>query len=231
MTLTEMDTYLQLLLAETSTSSDFASQAQRWDMINEGILVFQMETKIIRPVTPYSSVTLDTGVSGYNLASDFLAITEGVFLYDASGNYKKEINPEEGGYKQFILNNSSNGEPGKYVVFGIAKASDTAVATQQIKFDPPPSAEFDDFVARVYYAKQPLVLDAGGEISDIPVQFHRGPVCIAAQLFKERDQEFDQAKYFQSKADYWMKRAKRESYGWDRRITSWRYSEGQYVDR
>ncbi len=232
MTLTEMDNYLQLLLAETSSSSDFASQAQRWDMINEGCLIFAMETKIVRPATPYQTIPISgSGVSSYSLESTFLAITEGVFLHDLGGALVRELDAEEGGYKQFILNASSNAEPAKYTILGMAKVSDTTVPYQRIHIDPPPSGTYTLYSIRVYYAKQPLVLDAGSEISDIPVQFHRGPVCIAAALYKERDQEFDQAKYFWSKADYWMKRAKRESFGWDRRITSWRYAEGQYVDR
>jgi hypothetical protein len=226
-----MKAYLELLLAETSTSSDALSPAQQTDIINEGCLIFAMETNIVRAATPYKEITLNTGDAGYDLDSTFLDVVEGVFLYTAAGVYVRELDPVDGGYKTFITNNSSAGQPCEYTVMGITKASDTASPVERIVVDPPPSATYDEYLLRVYHAKQPLVLSGATDVSDIPIPYHRGPICLAAAIAKERDQEFDQAKYYQSKADYWIKRAKRNQFRRDRTLTGWKFAEGQYVNR
>jgi len=231
MTLDEMDDYFELLLAETSASSDFVSTAQKYDLINEGCLVFQEATHIVRPATPYQSVTLATGTAGYDLSSNFLAVMEGVFLFNASSEYQKEILPQSGGYREFILNDSDNGEPASYVIMGMTKAADTSAPVSKIIIDPPPSSTFNNYIARVYYASIPLTLDETTDVSDIPVHFHRAPVIIAVALYKERDQEFDQAKYYWDKANSWINRAKRDLYSRDKSVTGWRWAKGQYADR
>ncbi len=231
MTLLEMQTYFQALLAETTTSSDFVASAIMTDFINEGCLIFAQETKIVRAATLYQSVTLSTGISAYALDAVFLTIKEGVFLFDASGNYIKEISPKEGGFREFIVADSDSGEPTNYAIAGITKAALTSSPQLNINFNPPPSATYDNYIARVYYAKQPITLSGATDVSDIPIQYHRGSVCIGVALFKEIDQEFDQAKYFWTKADYWIKRAKKDLYAWDKTLVGWRFAEGQYVDR
>ncbi len=229
MTLLEMQAYFQVLLAEKTTSSDFIESSEMTDLINEGGLIFGIETKIVRPT--YQELTLATGVSANALSATFLAVTEGVFLYSAAGVYKHEIKPLEEGYKKAITNASSNGEPQFYSIRGFTKATAAASPQLNLNLEPPPSASFNGYLARVFYAKIPLTLSGATDVSDIPVQFHRGPVCLAVSLFKERDQEFDQAGYFRKKAQYWIDKATSEQYRWDRTPKGFRFAKGQYVKR
>lgn len=229
MTLTEMNAYFELLLAETSTSSDFVTSAQQTDLINEGCEIFALETKIIKPA--YQSITLVTGDGNYDLNSDFLAVAEGVFLYNASAVYQSEFTTLDEGFKEIITNASSAGQPSQYAIRGYTKASASASPVLNILIDPPPSATFNDYVVRVYYAAKPLALSAVTDVSNIPTQFHRGPVCLAVALYKERDQELEQAGYFRKRAQWWISKANSEQYRWDRTIKGWRFARGQYVKR
>ncbi len=229
MTLAEMKTYFETLLAETSTSSDFVTSSEETDLINEGCLIFGMETKIVKPT--YQQITLATNDKDYDLESTFLVVAEGVFLFDSSGNYKWELSPLEEGFKEVITNDSGSDWPTQYTIRGYTKASAAASPVQNIIIEPPPSAAADNALLRIYYAKQPFVLSATTDVSDIPVQFHRGPVIIGLALFKERDEEFEQAAYFWKRANYWINKAKKEIYNWTRIPTGFRFSEGNYVDR
>jgi hypothetical protein len=237
MTLTEMQTYFQLLVAETATSSDFISTTEMTDLINQGSELFALETLCIRPT--YISCTLATGVQASNLATNFLSVVEGVWLYDASGNQIGEITPIKGGYKQIIENDSSNGEPSEYCIHGFSKATAATAPTPQIIFDPPPSATYNNYVARVFYAKNALALSSATDVSDVPVVFHRGPVVGAVALMKDRDQELEQAQYFWGTKqnprigsfNWYVNRAKKYFSSLDKTITEWIISEGNYVSR
>ncbi len=230
MTLTEMKAYFELLLAETSTSSDFLTSAQETDLINEGCEIFAMETKIIRPT--YQSVTLATDDPTYDLESTFLAVTEGVFLYNAANTtFQWEITTMDKGYREIMTNNSTSGSPMKYAIRGYTKATAAASPVLNIHFDPPPSSTYNTYIARVYYAAQSLALSGATDVSNIPVQFHRGAVCLAVALFKERDQEMEQAAYFRQRAKYWIEKATTEQFRWDRSVSKFRFAKGQYVKR
>ncbi len=237
MTLTEMQTYFQLLVAETTTSSDFISPTEMTDLINQGCELFTLETLCIRPT--YISCTLATGVATGILTADFIGVVEGVWLYDASGNQIGEITPIKGGYKQIIENDSSDGEPSEYVIHGFSKATVATAPIPQIIFDPPPSVTYNNYVARIYYAKNALALSGATDVSDVPVAFHRGPVVGAVALMKDRDQELEQAQYFWGTKqnprigsfNWYVNRAKRYFSSLDKTITEWRITEGNYVNR
>ncbi len=226
MTLTQMETYFQQLLAEKATSSDFVETTEMDDFINEGCERYAIETKCIRPTL--QTITLTSATAVYNLATDFLSMAEGVYLYK-NGTYVGSLDVFDGGYDELIQKNSSNSEPSRYVIRGYSKADAGTTPTQQIIVDPPP--DLSTFTIRIAYAATPLVLSTSTAISNIPAPFHRGPVLAAVALFKERDQEFDQAKYFWDRFDYWVKKGISYTQKWNIGRIGWRFTDGQYPDR